>query len=205
MPVAHSSPSGNDELISRPESSALARNSHVMAENNVTCGNCGLKVSATVVQVGERVSKEAAGIWWLLCPNCMDGCVRTKDGSVWPVAPVLANITGLPSDVAGAWKEAQAAHVVAAYTASEMMCRKILMHLAVDVADGKEGGTFKRFIEDLDKAGYISTGLKPAIEKIKDRGNTANHELPASTAADSLMTLRITEHLLRAVYEIPGL
>jgi hypothetical protein len=86
-----------------------------------------------------------------------------------------------------------------------MMCRKILMHLAVDVAKSKTGGTFKGYIEDLDKAGYVGPRLKPSVEKIKDRGNTANHDLPASTEADSLVTLRITEHLLRGIYEIPGL
>lgn len=85
------------------------------------------------------------------------------------------------------------------------MCRKILMHLAVDVAKSKDGATFKQYVEDLDKAGYVPPGLRPSIEKVKDRGNAANHELPASTEADSLVTLKITEHLLRGVYEIPAL
>jgi hypothetical protein len=171
----------------------------------IACGNCGMKVAADVVAHGSQKHEEAKGVLWLLCPNCHDGSVLTKSGAVWPVAPVVGAIANLPEDVARAWKEAQSAHAVAAHTAAEMMCRKILMHLAVDVAGGKAGGTFKGFIDDLDKAGYISAGLKPAIEKIKDRGNTANHDLPASTAADSLITLRITEHLLRGVYEIPGL
>lgn len=85
------------------------------------------------------------------------------------------------------------------------MCRKILMHLAVDVAGSDAGGTFKSYIEDLDKAGFVSPGFRPSIEKVKDRGNAANHELPASTEADSLVTLKITEYLLRGIYEIPGL
>jgi hypothetical protein len=142
---------------------------------------------------------------WLRCPACLDGILRTSDGAVWPPAPIATPIANLPEDVAHAWKEAQSAHAVAAHTAAEMMCRKILMHLAVDVANGKPGGTFVSFIEDLDKAGYIGTGLKPVIAKVKDRGNTANHELPASTEQESLTTLKITEHLLRSVYEIPGL
>jgi hypothetical protein len=177
-----------------------------MAGMSITCGNCGLRVGAQVVAEGStNYGQLSAGVTWLRCPDCGGGNVRAKDGSVWPVAPVLANVANLPEDVARAWKEAQSAYAVAAYTASEMMCRKILMHLAVGVASGKEGGTFKDFIDDLDVAGYISTGLKPAVEKVKNRGNTANHNLPASTEADSLMTLRITEHLLRSIYEIPGL
>lgn len=65
------------------------------------------------------------------------------------------------------------------------------------------GGTFKDYIAALDMAGYVSVGLRPAVEKIKDRGNAANHDLPASSEADSLVTLKITEPLLRGIYETP--
>jgi hypothetical protein len=149
--------------------------------------------------------RNSEGVQWLRCPVCDDGILQTRDGAIWPPGSTVGPIANLPTDVAHAWKEAQLAHAVAAYTAAEMMCRKILMHLAVDVADGKPGGTFMSFIEALDEAGYIGTGLKPAIAKVKNRGNTANHELPASTQQESLSTLRITEHLLRSVYEIPDL
>jgi hypothetical protein len=128
-----------------------------------------------------------------------------KTGAVWPVAPAGGSVANLPDDVAKAWREARSSHAVAAYTASEIMCRKILMHLAVDVAASQPGGSFKGYIEDLDTAGYIATGLKPAVEKVKDRGNVANHELPASTEVDSVVTLRITEHLLREFYELSSL
>lgn len=139
------------------------------------------------------------------CPACFDGSVRTMTGSVWPVGPAGGSVANLPADVAKAWQEARTTHAVAAYTASEIMCRKILMHLAVDVANAKSGDTFKGYIDALDKAGHISAALKPAVEKVKDRGNAANHELPPSTEADSLVTLRITEHMLRGIYEIPAL
>lgn len=43
------------------------------------------------------------------------------------------------------------------------------------------------------------------IDQVRKRGNIANHELPASTEKDSLVTLGITEHLLRSIYELPGL
>lgn len=170
-----------------------------MATFSIKCGNCGEGVAAAIV------AQHGGGVLWLLCPSCENGSVRVNSGAVWPVAPAGGSVASLPDDVAQAWREARSAHAVAAYTASEMMCRKILMHLAVDVAGSAPGGTFKGYIEHLDEAGYISTGLKPAIEQIKDRGNGANHQLPASTEAESLVTLQITEHLLRSTYEIPGL
>lgn len=168
---------------------------------SIFCGNCSQGVGAELM-AGDLQPGHVA---WLRCPSCGDGSVRIKNGAVYPVAHAGGTVTGLPPDVAQAWREARAAHAVAAYTASEIMCRKILMHLAVDVAESAEGGTFKSYVEDLDKTGYISAGVKAAAEKVKNRGNAANHELPASTEADSLMTLRITEHLLRGIYEFSSL
>ena len=114
-------------------------------------------------------------------------------------------MANLPEDVAQAWREARTSHAVAAYTASEIMCRKILMHVAVDVVRAAAGKSFVQYVDDLENGGYITTGLKPVVDKVRVRGNVANHELPASAEADSLLTLKITEHLLRSVYELPGL
>jgi len=86
-----------------------------------------------------------------------------------------------------------------------MMLRKILMHIAVDVGASSPGKRFVEYVNALDSAGYITTNLKPVVEIVRDRGNAANHELPASTEEDSLRTIAITEHLLEAIYELPGL
>lgn len=120
-------------------------------------------------------------------------------GAVYPTAPAGGWISDLPDNVATAWREAGYAHAVASYTASEIMCRKILMHVAVGVAGSAPGKTFVEYISDLDAAGYITKGLAPVVDQVRKRGNIANHDLPASTAEDSLVTLQITEHLLRAV------
>ncbi len=124
---------------------------------------------------------------------------------MYPVAPAGSTIAKLPDDVAQAWREARTAHAVAAYTASEVMCRKILMHVAVGVAGSAAGKKFVQYVDDLESGGYITAGLKPVVDRVRLRGNGAAHELPASTEDDSLVTLRITEHLLRGVYELPGL
>lgn len=85
------------------------------------------------------------------------------------------------------------------------MCRKILMHLAVDLLHAEPGLAFDQYIAALDEAGYLAPGLKPVVDKVRVRGNTASHELPASTEPDSSTTMGITEHLLRTAYEIPSL
>lgn len=136
---------------------------------------------------------------------CDDGSVRTASGAVYPTAPAGSNVGGLPEDVAGAWREARTAHAVAAYTASEIMCRKILMHVAVDVAQVPAGKKFAEYVNDLEDGGYLTTGLKGVVDQVRQRGNVANHELPASTEQDSLATMAIVEYLLKGIYELPGL
>jgi len=182
-----------------------------MATWPITCGTCERVVSADVVygwpsvNAPQQQAVAAASTLWLRCPNCSAGSVKMRDGVINPPAPAGRTIQGLPDDVDRAWREARIAHNVAAYTASEMMCRKILMHLAVDVAGSQQGKRFVEYIGDLEGAGYIMTNLKPVVEVVKDRGNAANHELPASTENDSLRTLTITEHLLEGIYELPKL
>jgi hypothetical protein len=129
----------------------------------------------------------------------------TISSAVYPTAPAGRSVEHLPEDVAQAWREARTAHAVAAYTASEMMCRKILMHVAVGVAKSPEGKSFTSYVDDLDTAGYITAGLKTVVDQVRKRGNTANHDLPSSTEKDSVLTLTITEHLLEGVYELPGM
>ena len=85
------------------------------------------------------------------------------------------------------------------------MCRKILMHVAVDVAGSKEGKSFVQYIDDLEREGYITKGLKDVVDLIRKRGNVANHELPASSEAEAAQTLAIVEHLLHSIYELPAL
>lgn len=114
-------------------------------------------------------------------------------------------VADLPVDVASAWQEARSAFSVNAFTCAEIMCRKILMHVAVDAAKSAPNKKFIEYLDDLDRAGFIASGLRPAVARIKDRGNVAAHDLPASTDADAVLTLRITEHLLQSIYELPGL
>lgn len=142
-------------------------------------------------------------VYWLQCPACGEGSVMSGEGKVFPTFPAGGRIKNLPADVEGAWREVRTAYSVAAYTASEMMCRKILMHIAVGVAGGSSGESFVRYLDDLDRAGYIMTSLRNTVDRVRTRGNVANHELPASTEDDALATLTVTDHLLRGIYELP--
>ena len=178
----------------------------------IVCGGCGLLVAAEavygspVVGTGPLDNNSAAmnSTLWLQCPNCGEGSVKLRTGAVYPAAPVGAPLKGLPTEVDGAWREAGTAFSVSAYTACEMMCRKLLMHVAVDKAGSKPGKHFVEYVNDLESAGLIISRLKPLLDRVKDRGNEANHQIPSSSEKDSRWTLTVTRYLLEGVYQLPS-
>jgi hypothetical protein len=186
---------------------------------SIVCGHCGRHVGAEIVFVEEVNAATlqspsfkpapTQGLW-LRCPACGNGSVQTAarpgiNGAVYPGPLPLEDITNLPNDVAVAWSEARKAYSVGAYTAAEIMCRKILMHLAVDKAGSPAGKSFVAYINDLQTNNYIMAGLQPVVDQVRDRGNKANHELPASSEQDAMTTLTITQHLLIGIYKLPAL
>jgi hypothetical protein len=57
----------------------------------------------------------------------------------------------------------------------------------------------------LDSQGYIPPDGKAWVDKIRGKGNEANHEIALMCKDDAILVLRFTEMLLRFVYELPAL
>ena len=169
---------------------------------SISCGHCGETVSAAVVASIEGT--HGANIKWMQCPKCHDGSVRTLDGSVYPGALFGPSIDGLPTDVEAAYQEAQACMIVNAFTATEGMCRKLLMHVAVDKG-AKEGATFASYIDHLVAEGYVTPPMKEWVKLIKDHGNEAQHRLAMPSRERAEGTVLFTAQLLRMVYEMAHL
>ncbi len=181
-----------------------------MPVSNIHCGYCKRDVSALILAGILPTESQAAAdahanerTYWLQCPNCYQGSVKTPGGKVFPPGPATTIYPDLPEDVAAAWWEAGVAHAMGAYTAAEMMCRKILMHIAVDKTGAAVGLKFAEYVDALEAAHLFAAGLKPVVDSVRTRGNAANHELPASTEENSLQTIRITDHLLQVAYVLP--
>lgn len=177
-----------------------------------TCWNCHERVSSVPIARDSGMVRVLHGqrnyppIALLRCPNpdCEEGSVVTKNGVVMPRPPAGGLVRNLPPDVEQAWREARLAFGAGAFTAAEMMCRKILMHIAVDRADAKPGLRWIEYVDLLRDGGYFSPGVRHRITEIKDRGNDANHQLPASTETDAEVTMALTRHLLASEYELSG-
>ena len=88
------------------------------------------------------------------------------------------------------------------FIASELLCRKILMHVAVEKG-ADEGKSFAYYITYLEKEGYIAKHMKNWVDLIRKHGNESTHSLNVVEKDRADSTLHFTAQLLVLLYEMP--
>ncbi|WP_435742894.1 DUF4145 domain-containing protein [Microbacterium sp. PMB16] len=171
-----------------------------MAYTTGVCPSCG----ALQFIVVARTKNEDRG--WLRCINCKLA-VAVNGGMASPAQKPLRVPSGLPSDEEAVWAEIRECLGVGAYTASVMLCRKLLMHVAVAHGLPAKNGSdfapnFKQCTDHLLKVGIVTTRMQPWIERIKNVGNEANHELSPVGKDSALDVATFTMKLLELAYEM---
>lgn len=125
-------------------------------------------------------------------------------GKQYP-GPILGrNIKALPEDVEKIYKEIRGSIKDSLYTGALLLGRKLIMHLAVDIAGADEGKTFVAYIEHLEKSGYIPPTGDKVLTYMKDRGNEKNHQITIGTKEEAEKMLKFVEVLLIFMYETPA-
>ena len=92
---------------------------------------------------------------------------------------------------------------VNAFTAAVMTCRKVLMNVAVSEG-AKPGKSFATYVKWLADEGYVPAKGKKWVDRIREKGNEANHEIPDIGRIDAEDVLSFTEMLLKVNYEMPA-
>jgi hypothetical protein len=168
------------------------------------CGHCGTKVAGAVAAIySYKLENIQRRIKWLLCTNCGEGSSMTDD-KLYPGAVFGPAIEGLPDDVKDAYQEARNCLSVNAFTACDLICRKILMHVGVEKG-AEEGKTFAFYIDHLESQGYITPPMKRWVDIIRQHGNKATHKLEPSDRTRAEGTLMFTAEMLRLIYEMDHL
>ena len=143
---------------------------------------------------------------WLRCMNCKMAVVR--NGNVTsPALKPLRVPSGLPEDEAALWGEIRDCLGVGAYSAAVMLCRKLLMHVAVThglpAKNAKDRApNFAECVDHLVKEGIVTKRMEPWIERIREVGNEANHEIAPVGKESALDVATFTQKLLELAYEM---
>jgi hypothetical protein len=164
------------------------------------CGFCGYKVGS---HVGYYNGTDSLNQALYICTNCGLPSLFFNDGQ-YP-GPILGrNITNLPTDVEQIYKEIRDSIKNSSYTAAILLGRKLIMHLAVDIAKAEEGLSFAQYVEHLKDSNYIPPNGGAMLKYIKDLGNEKNHEIKIGTESESQKVLKFIEGLLIFIYEFPA-
>jgi hypothetical protein len=166
------------------------------------CAYCGTAVSGAVVA---RFQQSALfDIKWLQCPHCANGSVLDSESRLHPSPRFGPSVVGLPKDVSVVYDEARDSMAVNAFTGTELICRKILMHVAVEKGAGP-GESFAKYVTHLEDQGYVTPPMKGWVDQIRKIGNAAAHELTPPDRRRAESTMMFTAELLRLVYEMEAL
>jgi hypothetical protein len=100
------------------------------------------------------------------------------------------------------YSEARYCTSYGAFTSAAMLCRKILMHVAVSLG-AKPNQSFKEYVDYLDREGYTPPKGKEWVDDIRDKGNEANHEIRIVSEDEAQRTLYFTGLVLQLIYSAP--
>ncbi|TQO20991.1 uncharacterized protein DUF4145 [Rhodoglobus vestalii] len=143
---------------------------------------------------------------WLRCANCEHGLVQNGSKTSPSTLPLR-----VPKGVSGGelelWNEIRECLGGGTTTAAVMLCRKLLLHIAVSQGlheKGENGRSpnFLQAVNHLESEGVITKKMRVWVDRIKDVGNEANHVIASVSKAQAMDVAEFTEQLLRLTYEM---
>jgi len=176
-------------------------NAQGMPSRSYNCGFCGHLI-ASATGYAYRASNGTANAYIYVCPHCAQP-THFSHGKQLPGVRPGASVANLPKDIETAYNEARDCVAASAYTAAAMLCRKLLMHLAVGCG-AAVGLNFKGYVEYMVGAGYVPPNGRTWVDHIRDKGNEVNHELSFASQEDANDLIGFLEMLLKFNYEFPA-
>ena len=152
---------------------------------------------------GHHKPKEIIAGLYLYVPACNRPSFVDIEGSktsTIPATKMAAEVKGLPIDVEAIYNEARECTAGGAFTAAVLLCRKILMHIAVEKG-APSGQSFVEYVDYLAQKSYIPPNGRDWVDYIRTKSNEASHEIIVMDDKDAEDLITFTEMLLRLVYE----
>jgi len=166
--------------------------------NNIVASEVGYKVGAHADGSGAQV----AGIY--ICPSCGGPTFFQPTGEQYPDVAFGSHVKHVPEEVEKLYDEARKCTSSSAYTAAVMVCRKILMHLAVE-QDAEKDKSFAYYVTYLSDKGFVPPHGKHWVDHIRKKSNEANHEIVLMSRDDAKDIIIFIEMLLKFIYEFPSM
>lgn len=170
------------------------------------CWNCGEKVASKewffILENKEGWFPNMVG-WIYICPHCQwPNCYSSK-GEWLPWKPFGKEVENLPENIHILYNEARQCMKNQCYTATLLLCRKILMHICIEEW-AEEGKNFTFYVDFLMKNGYLPTQKNNWTDKIRTSGNDMNHKNIIADKENAENILKFIQMILQLLYEFPN-
>ena len=171
------------------------------------CGWCGKHVPSNKGWEGQPIPLFQGRLTCriCICPECTRPTIferslgNTKVQMI-PIPKPDRPMKNFSLEIKNAYTEAHKCFWYKAPTAAVMMCRKLLMHVAVDQG-AKENLNYAEYVSFLKKKGYVPPTAYKMVDLVREIGNDANHELKSVDLTEAKNLLSFMEILLASIYE----
>lgn len=165
------------------------------------CGYCGKNVASNIgysyKNFEDRFIDYYADIY--ICPNCGQPTF-SDNGILTPGSSYGSEIPNLPVTVESIYNEARSSYKTGAYTAVILICRKVLMNVAID-RGAKPNLKYIEYVDYLLDEGYVPPKSKQWIDDIRKEGNSATHDETSKNKTDAKKILDFIQMLLLINYK----
>jgi hypothetical protein len=188
------------------EGTANWRQYQTIANKNFKCGYCGENVASDrgykIGQHGDGSGAQMGGVY--ICPNCKGPNFNSPQTEWFPGQVFGRVVKNVPDELNKLYEEARKCTKEKCYTGSVLLCRKMLMNIAV-AQGAKEGLRFIEYVNFLAENGFVPPNGKKWVDHIRKKGNEATHEIALMEESDAKDLVIFTEMLLMFIYEFPAM
>jgi hypothetical protein len=138
-----------------------------------------------------------------VCHQCYQPTYVNADNQPTPGAAFGGQVENLPIEIEELYREICNCAKVSAYTGSVLLCRKLLMNIAV-TKGAPANKNFVFYVKYLADNGYIPPNAHGWVDHIREKGNEANHEIVLMKPDDAKNLILLAEMLLKIIYEFPA-
>lgn len=174
---------------------------HTTNSASYICGYCGSSISSDKAYVSRRPGHAEQNARIYICHVC-NKPTFIYGGVTTPAAALGKSVERLPEDIRLLYEEIRSSTSVNAFTAAVLAARKLLMHIAVEKG-AEENKTFVTYVNYLDSNHYTPPNSTAWVDRIRQLGNDANHEIVIMNKDQAQLILTFLEMILKFMYEFP--
>lgn len=176
-------------------------------EKGYICGYCGHEVSSDrgmplMIDEPGRINYQS-GNGVFICTHCHMPTFIYGETQV-PGNRFGSPVQDVPDEVNSVYEEARSSFAAGAYTGVVLLCRKLLMHIAVDLG-ANNNLRFVEYVSFLNEHHCAGIRSEQWVDQIRQLGNQANHEIRINSKEEAQRIIKFCEMILRINYEYPSI